>query len=74
MKVNLHAQAVFTSPLESLKDILPAGTSHEWFVAPCLDRPERNRKSDPIQTGACDLGKVLLSLKHDSSVLASMAE
>ena len=72
MKVNLHTQAIFTSPLESLKDILPAGTSHEWFVAPGLDRPERNRNSDPIQTGASDLGKILLSLKHDSSVLASV--
>lgn len=72
MKIDLHTQAVFTSPFESLKDILPAGTSHEWFVTPRLDRPERNRNSDPIQTGASDLGKILLSLKHDSSVLVSV--
>lgn len=62
MKVNLHAQAIFTSPSESLKDILPASASHEWFVAPSLDRPERNRDTDPVQAGAGDLGKILLSL------------
>jgi hypothetical protein len=72
MKVDLDTQAVFTRPLESFKDILPAGTGHERFVAPCLDRPERNRDPDPIQTGASDIGKILLSLKHDSSVLASV--
>lgn len=69
MKVNLYTQAVFASPSESFKDILPAGASHEWFVAPRLDRPKRNRKTDPIQTGTGDLRKVLLSLKHGYSVL-----
>jgi len=72
MKVDLHTQAIFTGPLERFKDILPAGAGHERFVGPRLDRPERNRNSDPIQTGASNLGKILLSLKHGSSVLASV--
>lgn len=64
MKVDLHTQAIFTSPFEGLKYILPAGASHERFVAPCLDRPKRNRDTDPIQTGAGDLGKILFGLQH----------
>ena len=70
MEVDLHTQAVFAGPLESLKDILPAGASHERLIAPSLDRPKRDRNSDPIQTGTGNLGKVLLDLEHDSPVLA----
>lgn len=65
MKVDLYAQAIFTSPPERLKDILPAGTSHEWLVAPCVDRPERNRDADPVQAGTGNLGKINLGLKHN---------
>jgi len=62
MQINLYTQAIFTSPSESFKDILPASTSHERLVAPRLDRPKRNRDTDPVQTGTGDLGKILLSL------------
>ena len=62
MQIDVHTQAIFTSPLESREDILPAGTSKERFVAPHLDRPKRNRKTDPIETGAGNLRKILLSL------------
>ena len=64
MKINLYTQAIFTSPFESFEDILPAGTSHERFVAPRLDRPEWDRDADPVQTGTSDLGKILLGLQH----------
>lgn len=65
MQIDVHTQAIFTSPPESSEDILPGGTSQEWFVAPHLDRPERNRDTDPIQTGTGDLSKVLFSLQDD---------
>jgi hypothetical protein len=70
MEVNLHAQAVFASPLESLENIFPTGLSQERLIAPCLDRPKRDRNPDPIQAGSGNLGKVLLGLEHDSPVLA----
>lgn len=70
MEVDLHTQAVFAGPFKSLKDVLPTGASHERFIAPRLDRPKRDRNSDPIQTGTGNLGKILLGLKRDASVLA----
>ena len=63
MQVDLDTQAIFTSPPEGFEDILPAGPSHEWFVAPCFDRPEWNRDTDPVQACASDLSKILLSLQ-----------
>lgn len=65
MKVDLDTQAVFTSPSKSFEDILPAGPSHERFVAPCLDRPKRDRDADPVQAGTGNLRKVFFGLEHN---------
>ena len=62
MQINVYTQAIFAGPPEGFKDILPTGTSHERFVAPCLNRPEGNRETDPVQSCAGDLSEVLLSL------------
>lgn len=63
MQIDFNTQAIFTSPPESCEDVLPGGTGQEWFVAPHLDRPEWNRDTDPVQTGAGNLGKILLGLR-----------
>ena len=69
MKVDLYTQAILTGPSKSLEDILPACTSQEWFVAPCVDRPERNWETDPVQAGTGNLGKILLRLNPVSVYL-----
>lgn len=46
---------------------LPTGFRKERFTRPSLDRPVRDRQSDPVQSSSGDLRDILLCLHGDVS-------
>jgi hypothetical protein len=62
VEVNCNPETVLPRPLEGAKDVLPARAGQERLITPDVDGPVRNRQSDPIQSGACNLREILLGL------------
>ena len=56
-------QAVLARPLEREEDIVPCLLRQERLARPGLNRPVRDRKTDPVEARAGDLGEVMLGLK-----------
>ena len=65
MEIYQNPKSVLPCPLEGTEDILPGRASHEGFAIPHVNSPPGDRNSDPIQSSACDLRKVLFGLNGE---------
>ena len=63
MELKIDAQAVLARPLKREKHVIPGSLREEGLAGPCLDSPVGNGETNPIESCASDLGKVLLRLR-----------
>lgn len=62
MEVYQDPKPVLPCPLEGAKDVLPGRAGHEGFTVPHVNGPPGDGYPDPIQSSACDLREIFLSL------------
>ena len=62
MKIETDPQPILARPLKRLERIRPRNLGQERLPFPSVNRPVWNRQTDPIQSRACDLCKVLFGL------------
>ena len=62
MKIYRNPDTVLPCPLEGAQNVLPAGAGQEGFASPYINSPPGNRQSNPIETCACNFGKILFNL------------
>lgn len=62
VQVEVDSESVLARPGDGEEEVLPADEREEGLAVVRLDHPVADGQADPVETGCCDLGKILLRL------------
>ena len=62
MEIYQNSKSVLPRPLEGAEDVLPRRACHEGLAVPHVNSPPGDGDPNPIQSSACDLREIFLSL------------